>query len=172
MKKLFMCLALCAGFLMLDSTGARAQAVTSPSANAGTTVVSDLTISKTSDRQFGTIVAGATRTYRVNTDGTTTGSTAGSMITSTRSAAGFTATGQNNAQVTWTFPASISVTSGANTLSITPVLLAGATGSTLNATLSRTRTHSVAMHGTITSGGAAPATGAYTGTFTVQAAYQ
>jgi len=172
MKKLFVCLAWSAAFIALDSAGALAQAVTSPTANAGATVISNLTISKTSDLQFGTIVAGATQTYKINTDGTTTGSTAGGMVTSTRSAAAFTATGQNNAAMTWIFPTTINVTSGANSLTITPVLPTGAVGSALSATLSGTGTNSVQMGGTITSGATAPVAGSYTGTFMVQAAYQ
>lgn len=174
MKKSFWGAGLFAAVLFSNVTMAQAQAVTSPSANANLTVVQQLTVTKTADLAFGSWVAATAVSYRVNADatGTATGST-GRSLAGTRSAARFQASGVANAAVQWTFPATITVTGPSSTnLTVTPVLPAGATGNTLNATLDATGVNAVLVGGTITTPATAPPVGAYSGTFVVNVDYQ
>lgn len=176
MKKSLCFTALVFAALASDFLIASAQAVTSPSASASVSIVTPLTITRNADLVFGSWAAGASQSYRINADatGTTTGATGQALTVTgvTRSAARFTANGAANGQVTWSFPASITVTSSSGTLTVTPVLPAGATGSNLNTTLDATGASSVFMGGSIATGTTAPTTGQYTGSFTVQANYQ
>lgn len=170
MKKLF---AIGCGLAVLAPTVAQAQVVT-PSANANATarIYRPLTITKTTDLDFGVIVlAGASFTgeiVRVNTNSTVTcGGGAGNVSCSgSPTAAKFHLVGTNNAAVTVTSPA-FNLT-GPSTLSVTPT----STTQTVNLGAAGTTTGiDVLLGGSITLASTTP-DGVYTGTWTVTANYQ
>lgn len=178
MKKSLWVLALLTTAIMSDVVVASAQAVPSPAANASISFFPQLTVAKGNDLNFGVWTSAANVTYRINADATatTTGATA-TFIGTAKSAAAFTATGQPNAAVTWTFPAptaTVNVASGTNNFNITLLQPSGVTANALNTTLSAGGTSTVYVGGTFTSPATAPVAGTYTsGTgFTVQVAYQ
>lgn len=159
--------------LALTSTAAHGQSATpSAQANATAKIFRPLTITKTQDLDFGTIVlVGASFTNENVTVGTTGAVTCGSgggnvSCGGAPTAARFNLVGSNNAAVTVSSPA-FNLT-GPGTLSVTPTSTSqtvnlGATGSTTGV--------NVNLGGTITLG-SATAEGVYSGTWTVTANYQ
>ena len=157
--------------LALVSTPA---AAASPSAQANATakIYKPLTISKTADLNFGTIVlagaAFANETVTVATTGAVTCGSGGGNVTcgGTPTAAKFHLVGSNNAAVTVNSP-SFNLT-GPSTLSVTPTSLTqsvnlGAAGNTTGI--------DVPLGGSIVLASTTP-DGVYSGTWTVTADYQ
>jgi hypothetical protein len=145
-----------------------AQNTATATANATARIISPISISKTADLNFGDVVAsGAAGSVALSTAGVRTpagGASLGSGAAVT--AAAFTVSGQGSATYAITLPASATVTSGANTMTVngftsnpsgTGALSAGGSqnllvGATLNV-------------------GASQATGTYSGTFDVTVTY-
>jgi Mat/Ecp fimbriae major subunit len=148
----------------LSTTAAYAAPVTA-SATARAQILRQVTVTNTSDLDFGTIVSGAAASTVVVTPagGRTCG--AGLTCTGTTTGANFNITGTNSAVVTVTGDNSVTLTSGANSMT------ASLNRSSASVTLSATGTGSVQVGGTL-SVGATQADGAYTGTFNVTVDYQ
>ena len=170
MKNIF----LTAGALAALALVSTPAAAVSPSAQANATakIYKPLTISKTSDLNFGTIVlagaAFANETVTVTTAGTVTCGSGGGNVTcgGTPTAAQFHLVGSTTAAVTVNAP-SFNLT-GPSTLSVTPSSLTqsvnlGATGNTAGI--------DVPLGGSIVLASTTP-DGVYTGTWTVTADYQ
>jgi Mat/Ecp fimbriae major subunit len=147
--------------LAATSFGATAAHAATATATARATILRQVTVTNTSDLQFGTIVSGASAAnVGVDTAGARTCG-AGLVCTGTTTAAGFNVTGTTGQVVTVSVPASVSLTSGSNNMT--------ATLSSSNSTLT--------MAGSFTVGGslgvaASQADGAYAGVFTVTVDYQ
>jgi len=149
------------------SAVAASAAPATASATAKARILRQITVTNTSDLDFGTIVAGtAASTVAVSTGAVRTCGT-GLTCTGTVTAANFDITGTNNAVVTIT---------GDNS-----VTLANGTGGTMSASLTRSASTltlaNSAIGGSFQVGGtlnldAAQADGAYTGTFNVTVDYQ
>lgn len=158
--------ALAATMLVAFATSVQA-APAQTSATAKARILKQLTITRVSDLDFGTIVNGASAsTVSVNSAGSATCG-AGLTCTGTTSAASFTVSGTNNTIVTVTAPASVNLTNGA-TGSMTASLLAPATLSLGNSGASGTP---LAFGGTL-SVGANQEDGAYSAVFNVSVDYQ
>lgn len=152
--------------LGLSATLAHAAPVTA-SATARARILKQITVTNTSDLDFGTIVAGASASTVAVSAGAVRTCGAGLTCTGTVTAANFDISGTNNAVVTIT---------GDNS-----VTLANGTGGTMSASLTRsasslTLTNS-AIGGSFQVGGtlslaANQADGAYAGTFNVTVDYQ
>jgi len=162
------------GAVVALAAAASPAAAVSPAsqATANAKIYKPLTISKTSDLNFGTIVlagaAFANETVTVTTAGTVTCGSGGGNVTcgGTPTAAKFHLVGSNNAAVTVNSP-SFNLT-GPSTLSVTPSSLTqsvnlGATGNTAGI--------DVPLGGSIVLASTTP-DGDYTGTCTVTADYQ
>ncbi len=142
------------------STGAQAATAT---AQAKAQILRQITVTKTSDLDFGTIVTGAAAsTVIVSTTGARTCGV-GLVCTNATTAAGFGIVGTTGAIVTIASDPTVSLTSGAN--SMTATLLTSAATRTL------TGTDAFTVGGTLAVG-ASQADGAYAGTFTVTVNYQ
>jgi Mat/Ecp fimbriae major subunit len=150
------------------SAGAAHAAPVNASATAKARILKQITVTNTSDLDFGTIVAGtAASTVAVSTGAVRSCGT-GLTCTGTVTAANFDVSGTNNAVVTVT---------GDNS-----VTLANGTGGTMSASLTRsastlTLANSGPVGGSFQVGGtlslaANQADGAYTGTFNVTVDYQ
>lgn len=150
------------------SAGMAHAAPATASATASARVLKQITVTNTSDLDFGTIVAGTSAsTVAVSTGGARTCGS-GLTCTGTVSSANFNVSGTNNTVVTIT---------GDNTVS-----LANGTGGTMSASLTRsastlTLASSGPVGGSFQVGGtlslaANQADGAYTGTFNVTVDYQ
>jgi hypothetical protein len=170
MNKIF----LTAGALAALALASTPAVAASPSAQANATakIYKPLTISKTADLNFGTIVlagaAFANETVTVATSGAVTCGSGGGNVTcgGTPTAAKFHLVGSNNAAVTVNSP-SFNLT-GPSTLSVTPTSLTqsvnlGAAGNTTGI--------DVPLGGSIILASTTP-DGVYTGTWTVTADYQ
>ncbi len=149
------------------SAGMAHAAPVTASATAKARILKQITVTNTSDLDFGTIVAGAAAsTVAVSTGAVRTCGT-GLTCTGTVTAANFNVSGTNNAVVTVT---------GDNS-----VALANGSGGTMSASLTRSATTltltNSAIGGSFQVGGtlslaANQADGAYTGTFNVSVDYQ
>jgi Mat/Ecp fimbriae major subunit len=140
-----------------------AQAATA-SATARARILRQVTVTNTSDLQFGTIVtAAAASTVVVSTAGARTCG-AGLVCSGATTAAGFNVTGTTGQVVTISVPASVNLTSGAN--SMTATLNSSASTATLVANAA-----SFSVGGTLAVG-ASQADGDYAGTFTATVDYQ
>jgi hypothetical protein len=170
MKKLLAPLGALA-LLTLTSTPAAAVSPSSQ-ANARAQIYKPLTISKTQDLNFGTIVlAGASFTNEIVTVSTTGSVTCGSgsgnlSCSGTPTAATFHLVGSNNANVTVNSPA-FSL-GGPGTLSVTP----SSTTQTVNLGTSGQNTGIDVSLGASITLSSSTADGVYTGTWTVTADYQ
>lgn len=144
--------------------GATAANAATAMATARAKILRQITLTNTSDLQFGTIVTGTTAsTVVISAAG---GRTCGAVLvcTGTTTAAGFTIGGTTGQVATISVPASVSLTSGAN--SMTATLAASAATTTLVANAG-----SFTVGGTL-SVGANQVDGDYTGTFTATVDYQ
>lgn len=148
------------------SAGAAQAAPATASGTARAAVLKQITVTNTSDLDFGTVVAGASAaSLDVSTAGARTCG-AGMTCTGTVSAANFNITGTVAAVVTISGDNSVSLSNGTDTMSAS--LTRSATTLTLAAG---------AVNGAFTVGGslgvaANQADGAYTGTFNVSVDYQ
>lgn len=169
MSKFFNCAT--AGILIATlglSGGTAYAAPVTASVTVKARVLKQITVTKTSDLDFGTIVAGAAASTVAVSTGAARTCGAGLTCTGTVSSANFNISGTNNAVVTIT---------GDNS-----VTLANGTGGTMAAALTRsastlTLTNSGPVGGSFQVGGtlniaANQADGAYTGTFNVTIDYQ
>lgn len=147
----------------------------SPSAQANATakIYHPLTITKKSDLDFGVIVLSGTtfaaETVTVGTGGTVTACGVSTDLTcsGTPKAAAFTLKGNNNALVTFSSPA-FSLTSGSNTLAVTP----SSTSQTVNLGAGGDTTGVDVPLGASVSVASTTPEGVYSGTWTVTADYQ
>lgn len=127
-------------------------------------ILRQVTVTNTADLQYGTIVTGAAAsTVAVNTAGARTCG-AGLTCSGATTAAGFSIGGTTGQVVTISVPGTVSLTSGANSMSST--LVASAATQTLVANAG-----SFTVGGTL-SVGANQADGDYAGTFTATVNYQ
>jgi hypothetical protein len=149
----------------LSAVAAEAAPATA-SATARARVLKQITVTNTSDLEFGTVVAGAAAsTVDVTTAGARTCG-AGLTCTGATTAANFNITGTVASVVTVSSPATATLTSGANNMTVT-----------LNRSASTVTLAAGAVNGTVQVGGslalaANQADGAYTGTFAVTVDYQ
>jgi Mat/Ecp fimbriae major subunit len=161
MTKTFKALAL-TGVVALGFSASAANAATA-SATAKANILKQITVTKTADLDYATIVTGAAAsTVQITPAGVKTCG-AGLTCTGTVSAAAFTVVGTVGAIANVTVPASVSLTSGAN--SMTSTLVGSATTLTLAAS------NTLTVGGTLSVGGG-QADGVYSGTFTVTVDYQ
>ena len=155
--------------LLVAPVAAFGQSSASASATASATVYTPITLTKTTNLQFGNVfstTAGGTVT--VSSAGVESSSPTGLFAAAnTPTAASFTVGGADNAVFAITLPASASLTSGANTMTV----------NTFTSSLGATSTLSAAGAATLNVGanlvlGASQAAGSYTGSFSVTVAYQ
>ena len=147
--------------LGLGATAANAATAT---ATARAKILRQVTLTNTSDLQFGTIVTGlAASTVAIDSAGVRTCG-AGLVCTGTTTAADFTIGGTTAQVVTISVPASVTLVSGANNM--TASLAASAATATLAANAG-----AFSVGGTL-SVGASQADGDYTGSFTATVNYQ
>ncbi len=142
------------------STGAQAATAT---ASAKAQILTQITVTKTADLDFATIVSAASASTVVVSPAGLRTCGAGLVCTGTATAAGFGIAGTTGSIVTIASDASVTLNSGAN--SMTAALLTSAATRTL------TGTDSFTVGGTLAVA-ANQAAGAYTGTFTVTVNYQ
>lgn len=144
--------------------GATAASAATATATARAKILRQITLTNTSDLQFGTIVtSAAASTVAISSAGARTCG-AGLVCSGTTTAADFTIGGTTGQVVTISVPASVSLTSGGNTM--TASLAANAATTTLVANAG-----AFSVGGTL-SVGANQADGDYTGTFTATVDYQ
>ena len=160
---------------LVATTALAAMGLGATAANAATAdgtarakILRQVTVTNTSDLQFGTIVTGAAAsTVGVSTAGARTCG-GGLVCSGTTTAANFNIVGTAAQIVTISVPGTVSLTSGANSMSAT---LVSSSAPTNLATLSAGGTASFTVGGTL-SVGAAQADGDYAGTFTATVNYQ
>ncbi len=142
------------------STGAQAATAT---ATAKAQILKQITVTKTADLDFATIITGAAASSVIVSPAGVKTCGAGLVCTGTVAAAAFGIVGTTGSVVTLAADPSVTLNSGAN--SMTATLLTSAATRTL------TGTDSFTVGGTLAVG-ASQADGAYTGTFTVTVNYQ
>jgi hypothetical protein len=167
-------------FVALLFTGnAYAQATATGTANANATIAKPITITKTSDLNFGIIVpdglGNGTLTVTVDTaDGRSiANNTDGALLGGTVSSAAFTVTGRPNATYAITLPvAAIDITGGVtgDTMPVGSFTSATANGGTLVDPGTGTGSDAITVGATLTVG-EEQAADSYTGTFNVTVAY-
>jgi hypothetical protein len=140
------------------------------------TIVRPLTVTKNADLKLGTVVrpASGSGTVVVSAAGvrSVTGGVVGLSTGDTPQAAQFTVDGEGGQSVSVTIPATFSMANGSDTLTVTTSN--SLTGSAASQTLSNALGSAGSLNFRV--GGSVPvastaATGVYTGTFTVSAAY-
>lgn len=144
----------------LTATSANAATAT---ATARANILRQLTVTRTADLDFGTIVTGAAASTVVISSAGARTCGAGLTCTGTVSAANFNIVGTVASVVTTSVGGTVTLTSGANNMSAT---LAGS-----GATLTLDGTDDYTVGGTLNVG-ANQADGVYTGTFTATVNYQ
>lgn len=148
------------------SAGAAQAAPVTTSATAKARVLQQITVTKTADLDFGTIVPGtAAGTVAVSAASARTCG-AGLTCTGTVTSGAFNVTGTNNAVVTVTGDNTVSLANGSG-----GTMSAALSRSAATVTLSATGTGAFQVAGTL-SVGANQADGNYTGTFNVTVDYQ
>ena len=146
--------------------GAQGANAATATATAKAKILKQITVTKSSDLDFGTIVTGATAsTVAVSAAGVATCGS-GLTCTGTTTAAGFGVTGTTGEVVTISAAGPVSLTSGANTMSAT--LVASSATKTLTGVAT---TDAFTVGGTLAVG-ANQADGVYSGNFTVTVNYQ
>jgi Mat/Ecp fimbriae major subunit len=162
MKK-FALKALAASAIVATGFGATAANAATADANATAVILAPVTVTKTADLDFGTIAVGTSgATVAVSTAGARTCGT-GLVCSGATSAAAFTVSGVTGQTVSVSLPGSVSLTSGANTMSAT--LTSSAASIVLDGTDAFT------VGGTLTVSGT-QAAGNYSGLFTATVNYQ
>ena len=128
--------------LLLTGISISTFAQVSATANASATIVTPIAISKTVDMNFGNVAVSATAGTVVLTPAGSRSLTGGvtlPTIAGTVAAASFNVTGANNYTYTITLPSTaLTITSGANTMSVNSFTSNPATPGTLSATGSQT----------------------------------
>lgn len=153
-----------------------AQSTASTTGTGSITIIRPITIAKTADLAFGTVVRPATGsgTAVVSAGGarSVTGGVVGLSSGATPAAAAFTVTGEGGQSISVTVPSTFSMANGTDTLTVTT------SNSLTGSVAAQTLSNALGAAGTLafTVGGSVPiasttATGLYTGTFTVSAAY-
>lgn len=161
---------------ILSASPAFAQASASANATGSTTIIQPVTVTKTADLVFGRVVRPASGSDTVSITNasdavTATGGTAVPIATTgvTTSRAKFTVAGEGGQTVALTVPANFSMTGAGTAIVVT--LSSDKTGSqSLGGALGSSSSINVNVGGSFTLA-ATQATGAYTGSFTVSAAY-
>ncbi|WP_423140757.1 DUF4402 domain-containing protein [Parablastomonas sp. CN1-191] len=161
---------------ILSSNPALAQASASANATGSTTIIQPVTVSKTADLVFGRVVRPATGSDTVSITNasdavTASGGSAVPIATTgvTTSRAKFTVAGEGGQTVALTIPANFTMTGTGTDIVVT--LSSDKTGSqSLGGTLGTSSSINLNVGGSFTLA-ATQATGAYTGSFTVSAAY-
>jgi spore coat protein U-like protein len=154
--------------LAAASTLSAAQNTASASANATARIITPISISKTADLNFGDVVpSGVAGTVTVTSAGVRSSAGGASLGNGTGvTAAAFTVSGQASATYAITLPASTTITSGANSMTVdTFTSNPSGTGA-----LSAGGTQPLAV-GANLNVGINQAPGTYTGTFSVTVAY-
>ncbi len=93
----------------------------SATANATATIQAPLTIAKTVDMNFGTMASTSGGTVVLASDNSVTPSAGVTHLGGTTTAASFTVTGISGATYSLLIPASITLTSGGNTMTVNPI---------------------------------------------------
>lgn len=161
MTKIFKAFAL-TGIVALGFTASAASAATA-SAVARASILRQITVTKTADLDYATIVTGAAASTVVITPAGARTCGAGLVCSGTATAAGFSVVGTIGQVATVSVPANVTLTSGANNMTSTLVSSA--------ATLTLAAANSFNVGGTLAVG-ANQADGVYTGNFTVTVDYQ
>ncbi|MHB1047194.1 MAG: DUF4402 domain-containing protein [Thermoanaerobaculia bacterium] len=160
--------ALAAIAMLVPAGSAMAQSSASASATATATIITPITLTNTTALQFGNVVASTTAgTIVVSAAGArswTGGATGISGLTV--SAAAFTVGGGADRTFTISLPASTTITSGTNNMTVDTFTSSLGASSTLDGTGAA----ALAVGGTLNVG-ASQAAGSYTGTFSVTVAY-
>jgi len=147
----------------LMSTSASAAEATG---SAGATIIAPLAISNTAGLNFGTVAPGSeSATVTLGSDGTRTCAAALTCLDENHQAAAFAVTGQSGYSYNITVPASVTMSDGGSN-SMTATL----SGSKSSGTITD-GTDSFTVGGVLTVAGS-QAAGSYTGSFTVEVAYQ
>lgn len=175
MKKMLASAAVAAGLLVGGSAFAQTAANTSNATATGSvTIVRPLTITKNSDLAFGRIVrprTGGTGTVTLANTGNSVVAAAGAVaLSSTTSRAQFTVDGEGAQVVTTSIPATATLSSGTNTLTVNLLPDFGSTV-TLSGALAAAGSSTLNVGGSFSLPDT-QASGAYSGNFTVTVAYQ
>ncbi|RZI99477.1 MAG: DUF4402 domain-containing protein [Brevundimonas sp.] len=155
---------------------ALAQSTASTTGTGSITVIRPLTITKNADLKFGSVVRPSTGSGNVVVSAAGARSVTGSVVAlssgDTPGAAQFTVAGEGAQSVSVTIPATFSMANGSDTLTVTTSnsLTGSAAAQTLSGTIGSAGTLAFNVGGTVPVA-STTATGAYTGTFTVSAAY-
>lgn len=167
-----------AAVVLLGLAGAAsAQTSANTSASASLGVVQPISIAKTSDLSFGTIVRPATGNGTVSVDAATGGRTltggvsaiGGGPVT-TVSRAVFTVSGEGGYNFNVTIPASINITRNGNQDPIQVTLVSTTGSGTLSNAFGTTGTATVGVGGSLPISNGTPS-GSYSGSFTITVAY-
>jgi hypothetical protein len=162
-----------AGFaLLVVSLGAHAQTSASANASASAKIIQPITVTKNLDLAFGTLVTGAGSAVVSNTGSRSVTGAVTALSSTTPSQAQFAIGGEAAQSISVTVPSTITISSGANNLTITTSN--DMSGSAASQTLSGTYPGNGSL--TVNVGGSLPLTastptGSYTGSFTVSASY-
>lgn len=147
------------------------------SGSGSITVIRPLTVTKNTDMAFGTVIrptdSSGNGTVSVSAAASTTRSVTGSVValaSSTASSASFTISGEGGQTVSVAVPATFTMTSGSNSLTVTTSNDLGGTSVTLTGSLGSAATKVVNVGGSVPIAFDTP-TGAYSGSFTVTASY-
>ena len=164
-----------AGIITLSAFTAPAFAQNSASAltSSSTTIIQPITLTKVTDLTFGAVVKPTDTTTTVTINATTgartfTGGNAVGGGTASSGRATYTAGGEGGQTFSISVPANFTLTSGANSLTVIPVVSA-ATG-TISGTLGAAGSASFGVGGSFLVA-TTTASGAYTGTFSATVAY-
>lgn len=154
--------------LALASTVQAQQNTSSTTANATARIITPISITKSTDLNFGDVVPTASSGTVVVTPAGARSATGGATLgsSSSVSAASFTVAGQANAAYTVTLPSSATITSGANSMTVNTFTSTPSGTGNLGAGASQTLSVGATLQV-----GANQAIGTYTGTFSVSVAY-
>ena len=170
--KLHLSLTALVAAIAFSATPALAQASASASANATTRIIQAISITKTADMAFGNVVKPSTGngTYTIGNGADTVAAsgTGAAAASGTTSRAKFTVTGEGAQTFAITVPATMTMTSGANNVTVN-LTTAAATG-TLSGALGASGTATVNVGGNFTIP-STQASGNYSGSFNVTVAY-
>jgi len=153
-----------------------AQSSATTTGSGSITILRPITITKNADLRFGTVVRPATGsgTAVVSTAGarSVTGGVVGLTSGDTPQAAQFTVDGEGGQSVSITIPATFSIANGSDTLTVTTSnnLIGSASAQTLGNTLGSAGSLVFRVGGSVPVASTS-ATGLYSGTFSVTAAY-
>jgi hypothetical protein len=167
--------ALCVAALCAMSGAAQAQTSSNTTVSGSMTVFQPITLTKTSDLSFGTIMRPASGNGTVTVDATSgarsvTGGAAPVASGGTPSRAAFIVTGEGGLNFTVSFPASFNMTRNGNQDPIQVSINSTMGGGQLSGSSGQQGTQAFGIGGQVLLSNGTP-TGAYTGSFTVTVAY-